>query len=81
MSIGGLPFTADATPASAINVGIANNLVLASGGMHITGNVKVSDTEIAFRVWDLTTGTSPLQDTEWADNGRVVLSGQYHVPS
>ena len=81
MTIGGLPFTSDATPASALSIGIASGLGLVSAGDHITANVKVSDTEVVLRVWDLTTGTSFLQATEWTDDGRVVLSGHYHVPS
>ena len=81
MTIGGLPFTSDVVPAGAINVGIAEGLNLASAGMTVTGNVKVSASTIALRVWDLTTGTSFLQHTEWTDDGRVVLSGHYNVPS
>jgi len=80
MTIGGLPFTSDITlPGSSVHIGFASGLAI-TAGMNITGNVNTNSSIIALRLWDATTGTTNLQDTEWTDGGRILLSGHYHVP-
>ncbi len=78
MTIGGLPFTSTTVPGGAVRVGFASGLTI-TAGMNVTGNVNASSTVIAVRLWDAIAGTTALQDTEWTDDGRVLLAGWYHV--
>ncbi len=78
MTIGGLPFTSTTVPGGAVRVGFAGGLTI-TAGMSVTGNVNASSTIIAVRLWDAIAGTTALQDTEWTDDGRVLLAGWYHV--
>ncbi len=79
MTIGGLPFTSDNTaPGSSVSIGFAGGLNI-TANTSITGNVNVNSSVIAMRLWDATTGTTNLQETEWTDDGRVLLSGHYQI--
>ena len=76
MTIGGLPFTVDATHKSAVSVGFATGLAI-SAGQVVTGLITLSGTTITVYLWDATTGTTILQHSEWTDDGEILLSGHY----
>jgi hypothetical protein len=75
----GLPFTA------------ANNTAAYSGGGAYGHNYdidpiypvsyygKINDTYIYLRVWDVTTGTSAMQASEWTANGQIILGFSYRA--
>ena len=78
VSIGGLPFTSLGAPYGAVPVGLATGLAI-TAGQSVTGLVDASATTIGMRVWSGADGPSKMQDTEWTDDGKVWLSGQYMV--
>ena len=78
MAIGGLPFTSNSDFPSSITVGLAAGLAI-TANQNVTGIVNTSATTISIQLWDATIGTTTLQDTEWTNNGRIILSGQYGI--
>jgi len=78
--ITGLPFTADVTSNSysAISCGNGGGLAVSAGGT-VTGYVFYNATYIILETWDVTTGTSPMQATEWTDDGSVIMTAVYNT--
>ncbi|KKN66161.1 hypothetical protein LCGC14_0474510 [marine sediment metagenome] len=76
MTIGGLPLTSGVTHFGGIAVGFAAGLAITANQV-VAGHITPSSTEVVLVLWDATTGTSGLLDTEWTDDGRIVLTGQY----
>ena len=76
IQIGALPFTSGATFFGGIVVGFAAGLAITANQV-ITGSIPPGTTIIDINLWDTTTGLSGLLDTEWTDDGRIILTGQY----
>lgn len=78
VSIGGLPFTSDASQNGSLNLGRALNLAIGAG-QAVTGRVTVSATTCGLFLWDSAGGTTELQDTEWTNNGRIWATITYET--
>ncbi|KKK73691.1 hypothetical protein LCGC14_2891310, partial [marine sediment metagenome] len=76
MTIGGLPLTSGATHFGTVAIGFATGLAI-TANQSISGHITPSSTVIVLVLWDATTGTSSIVDTEWTDDGRIILTGQY----
>ncbi len=76
LTIGGLPFTASAAHRGCVTIGLADGLAI-NASESITGTVIPSTTTIGMSIWNLTTGIQGVQETEWTDDGRVMLSGHF----
>ncbi len=74
VTIEALPFAPSTFSAAA--VGFSSGLVISAGQ---TVGAYISATGIVLQLWDATTGTTSLIDTEWTDDGRVILSGHYRI--
>jgi hypothetical protein len=78
LSISGLPFTplAGGGNYTASAVGFGDSLAITAGqsvGIRITPN----STNAALFVWDATTGSTAMQDTEWTSNGELMFTATY----
>jgi len=78
LTIAGLPFTVNATHRGGVSVGFASGLAITAGQV-VTGVLNNGATTMSVQLWDATTGTTAIQDTEWTDDGRVFLSGHYII--
>lgn len=78
--ITGLPYTSSdtANTQSPISVGYANGLAI-TANQSITGFVVADNTYIDLEVFDATTGTTAMQNTEWTADGDLVFSGFYFI--
>jgi len=76
--IGGLPFTtSNSTDAySTVSVGYVDGAAI-TAGYAVTGYPGIGGDYIYLRLWDATTGTTTLQDTEITDSFRIILSATY----
>ena len=78
--ITGLPFTSSATANShgVMKVGLANGLAITSGNS-VSGYVQANNTFFILQVWDSTGGNTPMQATEWSDDGSMMIDAIYYV--
>ena len=78
--ISGLPFTSSSASSSrnSLAVGFATGLSITSGES-VTAFVEEGNNYIVLYLFDGTTGTSALQDTEWTTDGRISVTGSYIV--
>jgi hypothetical protein len=80
LRITGLPFTvsSDTHHYGSICCGWGNGLGITTG-TSITGIAETGSTYISLRNWDVATGVSQLQDTEWTADGDLIFSGIYYT--
>ena len=76
VTVGGLPFTSGATFPGGVTCVFAQGLTITAGHV-VTGNIAPGGTIIDMNLWDAVTGHTTLQETEWTNDGRIVLIGQY----
>jgi len=50
-----------------------------TAGQVVSGQVADSATDFSLLLWDATTGTSSMLDTEWTADGNVTFSGYYET--
>ena len=76
--ITGLPFTAlNATGNNAAFVlGMAGGLAI-TAGTNVSGYTSANSTEITLLTWDVAAGTSPMQGSEWSNDGEGIGSLTY----
>ncbi|KKL24229.1 hypothetical protein LCGC14_2417460, partial [marine sediment metagenome] len=57
-------------------VGFASGLAISADQ---TVGAYISAVGLVLQLWDSTAGTTSLIDTEWTDDGRVIISGNYRI--
>ncbi|KKN72411.1 hypothetical protein LCGC14_0411240 [marine sediment metagenome] len=77
MSIEALPFTS-ASNSGTINMGFSSGLAIPAG-YTLTGIVAGTSARIEMYLWDGTSGPSRVQETEWTNSGRAILTGYYII--
>lgn len=80
ISVSGLPFTTngDTNSHSSISIDYGINLAI-TAGESLAGFIGASSTSIDLRIWNIATGVSQLQESEWSADGAMMLSGYYYV--
>jgi hypothetical protein len=82
LSIKGLPFTslAGVTNFSASSVGLGDSLAI-TAGQSVGIRFAPSSVNPVLYVWDATTGSTVMQDTEWTSNGEIMFTASYLTAS
>lgn len=78
VGIGGLPFATHSSTFGAATVSFVSGFAL-TAGTSVTARTKRAFTQFDLEVFDTVGGTSLLQYTEWSDNGRIIMSGNYQI--
>lgn len=63
---------------AALSVGLAGGLAI-TAGQSVTGYIDGGTNYIQLYLWDATTGTTPMQASEWSDDGNMIFSLEYTV--
>lgn len=77
--LAGLPFTSIGIYHGAIAIGLGDSLALPNASETVTGFVQASNTFIALKNWDATTGVSDLLISELSVGGDLLGVGFYEV--
>jgi len=77
----GLPFTVANSTAAYSGGGAAYGAGhdLAAAGQSVSYYGEIDNTYIVLRVWDLDSGTSAMQASEWDETGHIILSFSYRA--
>jgi len=77
----GLPFTVyNSNLGFAVACGSGGNMALGTAGYSMSGNFNANTTDIAMYTWDVTTGTSAMQHSEWGGGmTQMTYFGHYFV--
>jgi len=76
--IAGLPFTAHASNSAEAYAGYAVGLNI-TAGHHVSGRVTNGGSIIPLYVWDVSTGTSLMQMSEWTADGDLAINVTYEA--
>ena len=77
----GLPFTVyNSNLGFAVYAGSGGNMALGTAGYSMSGNFNANTTDLAIYTWDVTTGTSAMQHSEWGGGmTQMTFAGHYFV--
>jgi len=77
----GLPFTVyNSNLGFAVACGSGGNMALGTAGYSMSGNFNANTTDLAIYTWDVTTGTSAMQHSEWGGGmTQMTFAGHYFV--
>lgn len=80
LRITGLPFTSssDANSHASMTVAFGEGLGITAGFV-VCAFINPGVDYIVLNLWDATSGTTDLQESEWTANGGIILSGTYFV--
>jgi hypothetical protein len=76
--IAGLPFTAHASNSAEAYAGYAGGLNI-TAGHYVSGRVTNGGSIIPLNVWDVSTGTSSMQMSEWTADGDLAINVTYEA--
>ena len=76
----GLPFTSNATSGNygIFTAGFGGGLAVGAGE-NVGGYINPNTAHILLQLWDATTGTTVLTDSDFSSDGSVLMFGQYHT--
>lgn len=75
-----LPFTSDSTSGVKHSITCSRAAGLAiTASMNLGGDVEEGVTYMLITLWDATTGTTQITDTEWSADGDAFFTGTYEV--
>jgi len=78
--VSGLPYTAsNATNNNPPGISSSAGGLAITAGQVVVPTVVGNAARVQLDLWDATTGTTPMQETEWSDNGSLTISGSYFV--
>jgi len=78
VTLTGLPIAAQAGRDQSVYVGFATNLNI-TANQSLSGYVLGGSSTIKLQLWDSAVGQTPLDASEWSDNGFITVSGSYKV--
>ena len=78
LAVQGLPYTSSGAMFGSATVGFGAGLAIGAGDF-VSTLVFTGATQAVIYVWDSTTGSTPMQSTEWTDDGRIIFGGSYFV--